>query len=230
MFMSLGKRASCWALSICLVSLSASVLRADVVSGGTASFSETLPFSTTLTGFSQYSGVLPLASIEFLFVTNLTGTATVTDGPGNPTQDVTLDFSSVLNVSNPSDTTVLVTARPAASAPITVPGDGSTNTYDVSGTSLTDSAFLTDPTLFAPFEGTGTFSLPITGASAVGFTPDLLIPFSVNGTATVNGTLEVLYTPVPEPSTASAVLLGGLVVAAACLLRRRLGGSPAFLG
>ena len=210
------------AIAFCFVSIAASVVRADTVPGGTASFTETLPFSITLTGFDQYNGALPLAGIEFLFVTSLTGAATVASGPGNTPQNVTIDFSSALNVFNPSDTTVLVTARPTASAPITVPGDGTVNTFDVSGSSLAASAVLTNPALFAPFEGTGTFNLPVTGAITVSFTPGLIPPFSVPAaTGSVSGTLEVLYLPVPEPSTARAVMLGGLVLAAICLLRRR---------
>jgi MYXO-CTERM domain-containing protein len=135
---------------------------------------------------------------------------------------VTLDFSSALNVFDPSGTTVLVTGRPTASTPITVPGDGTAVTFNVSGTSLMASAVLTNPALFAPFEGTGTFNLPVTGAITVGFTPGLIPPFSVlDATGSVSGTLEVLYTSVPEPSTATSILLAGLVLAAAYLLHRR---------
>ena len=222
--MSFRKRAFCTAVSAFLMSVSASVLRANVapVPGGTASFSETLPFSTNLTGFSQYHGVLPLAAIDFTFVTNLTGTATVESGPGNPTQTASLDFSSALSVSNPSDTIVLVTARPTASTPVVIPGDGVPIMESVSGTSITASAALTNSALFAPFEGTGTFSLPVSGEIEVGFTPALIPPFSVpEATGSVKGTLQLSYVPVPEPSTARAVLLGGLVLAATCLLRRR---------
>jgi len=214
------------------MSVSASVLRANVapVPGGTASFSETLPFSTTLTGFSQYHGVEPLAAINFTFVTNLTGNATVASGPGNPTQMVTLDFSSALSVHDPSDTIVLVTARPTATTPVDIPGDGVPIMQSVSGSNITATAALKNSALFAPFEGTGTFSLPISGEINVGFTPDLIPPFSVEGTGSVNGTLDVSYVPVPEPSTGRAVLLGGLVIAAACMLRRRWNGQSAAAG
>jgi hypothetical protein len=219
--MSLRKVARDWALTVCLVIVTVSIVRADTVPGGTASFTETLPFSTTLTGFDQYHGVLPLAGIEFLFVTSLTGKATVVSGPGNPTQNVSLDFSSALEVFNPSDTTHLVTASPTASAAITVPGDGTAHTFDVSGSSLTASAVLTNPALFAPFEGSGTFNLPVTGVIRIGFTPNLIPPFSVPAaTGSVSGTLDVLYIPVPEPSTARAVMLGGLVLVATYLIRR----------
>ena len=217
------------ALTVCCLGAAVSIVRANTVTGGTASFNETLPFSTTLSGFSQYHGVLPLAGIEFRFVTSLTGTATFASGPGNPTQTVTLDFSSALSVSDPSDITVLVTAFPTASSLITVPGDGTLNTFTVSGTSLTASAVLTNPALFAPFEGTGTYSLPVSGVSTVSFTPGLIPPFSVpDATGSVNGTLEVIYIPIPEPSIAMAVLLGVLALAAARLLRRPAGSLPSI--
>jgi hypothetical protein len=45
------------AFAVSLFIFGVSVVRADTVSGGTASFTETLPFSATLTGFSQYDGV-----------------------------------------------------------------------------------------------------------------------------------------------------------------------------
>jgi len=213
------------AVAVCFVSLPLSIVRASTISGGTASFTETLPFSTALAGFNQYNGALPLASIEFLFVTDLTGTATVRSGPGNPTQDVAVDFSGRLDVSNPSDTAFLVTASPIATAPITVTGDGTANHFNVSGTSLTARAVLTDPALFAPFVGTGTFNLPLRGNLTIGFTPNLIVPFSVEGTGSVDGTLEVLYTPiseVAEPSAVRVVLLGGLFLGCYLgLLRRR---------
>jgi len=201
------------ALAFCFSSLAVSIVRADTISGGTASFADTLPLSATLTDFQRYDGVLPLVSIEFLVVADLTGTATVTSGPGIPTQNVTLDFASRLDVFNPSGSGVLVTASPTATAPVTVPGDGTTNSFNVSGTSLKASALLTDPALFAPFVGRGTFDLPVVGNLTIGFTPNLIVPFSVQGAGSVEGTLEVLYMTafeVPEPSSVSIVLLGGL--------------------
>jgi hypothetical protein len=190
-------------------------------------FSETLPFSTIfLTGFSQYHGVSPLAAIDFTFVTNLTGSATVeATPPGHQAQTVTLDFSSALNVHDPTDTILLVTARPTATTTVTVPGNGTPITKSVSGINITAIAALTNSALFGPFEGTGTFSLPVSGEINVGFTPDLIPPFEVpSASGSVNGTLQVSYVPIPEPSTATTVLLGGLVVAAACLLCRRRNG------
>lgn len=212
------------ALAVCFLSAAVPIVRAGTIMGGTASLNEALPFSTTLSGFSQYDGVVPLAAIEFLFVTDLTGTASVTSGPGNPTQTVTLDFSSALSVSDPTDTTILVTAFPTASSSITLPGDGTLNTFQASGTNLKASAVLTNPAQFAPFEGTGTYNLPVSGVVQVGFTPDLTPPFSVpSAIGSVSGTLDVLYITVSEPSTAGAVWLGGLALAAVWSLRRRTG-------
>lgn len=233
--MSFRRMARCPIQALCLLSLSASFLFAASISGGTASYSETLPFSratTSLTGFSQYHGTEPLTAIEFLFVTNVSGTAIISDGPGphgpNPTQTVTMNFSAALSLYDPSNTTVLLTSTPAATSLVTVPGNGTPVTATASASGVTTTAVLTNRALFSPFIGTGTFSLPFQGEAEVGFTPDLIIPFSVSDTGSANGTVEVLYQAVPEPSTASIFLLGGLGLCAASLLRPRLKKGPPF--
>lgn len=204
---------------LCLVSLSGSALLAGTITGGTASFSETLPFSnssTVLTGFSQYNGSQPLKAIQFNFVTNVTGSATITDGPGpngpNPAQPVTMNFAAALSVYDPSNTAVLVSSAPVASTQVIVPGDGTPVTANVSATGVTTTAQITDSALFAPFVGSGTFSLPVRGEAQVGFTPNLIIPFNIADSGTASGTVEITYelgAVTPEPSTASILLLAG---------------------
>lgn len=222
---------------LCLVGLTASAMLADTISGGTASFSGKLPFSNTdtpLTGFSQYNGSKSLQAIQFNFLTNVSGTVQITDGPGlsgpNPSQTVTVNFAAVLKVYDPSGTSVLITSSPTASSQVVVPGDGTRVTATASANNIFTTVTLSDPSFFTPFLGNGTFNLSIDGKGAVGFTPDLIIPFSVTDSGTANGTVQVNYiSNIPEPATASIFMLGGVLTSAALLIRRRqskLNASP----
>ena len=217
--------------SLFFVVLSASALFADTISGGTGSFSGKLPFdnsTTTLTGFSQYNGSLPLKAIQFNFVTNVTGTADITDGPGpngpNPTQDVTMYFSAALSVYDPSNTHVVITSSPAASTLVTVPGDGTVVHASASANGVTTTATLTDSSLFASFLGNGSLALPLGGQATVGFNPALAIPFNVHDSGSASGTVTIDYiagSTVPEPASASLFMMVGALAVSVGLLRRR---------
>lgn len=218
--------------SLLLVGLTASVMLADTISGGTASFSGKLPFSNTdtpLTGLLQYNGSKPLQTIQFNFVTNVKGTLIITDGPGlsgpNPPQMVTVNFAAALKVYDPSGTNVLITSSPTASSQIVVPGDGTPVTSSAFASDVLTMINLSDPSQFAPFIGNSTLNLSIDGKGEVGFSPDLIVPFSVTDSGTANGTVQVNYIsapiPTPEPATASIFLLGIVLISAALLVERR---------